>query len=362
MSRNKRALLMALLLLIPLGAHAASDRLIAPEDIREEKVNYETTVVEAGVYARTASASAKEFYPLKYNLNLGKSGAKFMKFLVRKGDEVKAGDVLATFQVEEDTVALATQRKKLERARKDLEAGKETRLQALKEIEISRQKAQDPFEREQLSLRLAYQQLSLEKYIYQQENSILDMQKKLEEMEEESRACQLIAPADGIITSLKSKREGDQVSSGEVLVQMYSTEGMLLQIDNANGFFRYGMDVNVEVGRAKERTVIPGKVVGVDTLLPKSRRTNKAYILLGEYDRENVKLLNPSVVGETCRIENVIAIPRSLITMEAGKHYVLKLEEGVVHKRFVQYYNSVINPNQAWIVQGLEDGEVIIAD
>ena len=362
MLKNKRALMLAFLLLWPLGVSAQSVNLIATEDIKEEKVNYETVVVEAGEYARTATTSAKEFYPFKYDLAYDKSGAKFVEYKVRKGNEVKAGDVLAVFSVEEDEVTLASQKMKLERAKKAMEDGIESRLEAMEELELSRQQAKDPFEREQLSLQLAYQQLALEKYCYQQENSIQDMQKALVKLDEESRKCQLIAPADGVITNLKSKHEGDPVHAGEVLVQMYRTDGMLLQIDNSNGFFRYGMQVNVEVGKAKERTMLTGQVVGTDVSHDKTLRTNKAYILLDPYDGKKIALTNPSVMGEVCRIENLIVLPRTMITMEAGKHYVKKLEDGTVHKRFVQYYNSILDPTQAWIVQGLEAGETIITN
>jgi len=164
------------------------------------------------------------------------------------------------------------------------------------------------------------------------------------------------------VTDINYKREGERVALNEVMVTIARTDGMLLQLDNSNGYFRYGMDVTVEVGPVKSRTVLTGKVVGADQLLPKNRRTNKAYILLDAYDTENVKLTNPSVIGEVCRIENVIVLSRNILTMESGKHYVKKLEEGMAHKRYVQYYNSFTNPTQAWIVQGLEAGEVIVTN
>ena len=108
--------------------------------------------------------------------------------------------------------------------------------------------------------------------------------------------------------------------------------------------------------------LLPGKVVGTDFSLEKAVRTNKAYILLDPYDTENVTLLNPNVKGDVCRFGKFIVLPRTAVTLESGKHYVLKLEDGMVHKRFVQYYNSNLVPTFAWIVQGLEEGEIVITD
>ena len=131
-------------------------------------------------------------------------------------------------------------------------------------------------------------------------------------------------------------------------------------MDNASNYLRYGMKANVEVGAAKNRMTLTGTVVGADTLVPSSRRTNHAFIQLDPYDEDSVRMLNPVAKAPTICVDNVIVVPRSAVTLEGGKYYVTKYVDGTLQKRYVQYMTNT--PTVTWLLQGLDAGETIIID
>ncbi len=337
-----------------------SESLISSDLIETETANYETAEVYSGTYERSYSASASEFYPYTYQLRYENSGAKFGEYLVSRGDTVQAGDALATFTLEKDEVALSSLQLSLERAQEALETSLEEREIAIDALNRQYASASDRYERELLALQIARAETELEQYTYQQNREISALREDITELEEQQANTVLISPFDGEIVSLTYKREGDVVSSGEVLVTLSRTDGMLLAVDNASGYFRYGMQVVVEVGPAKDRVQLTGQVVGADTLLPESRRLGYALIALDPYDEEEIRFVNPTAHAPTYYLENVLLLPRRAAVLEGGKYYVTKLVDGMVQKRFVNLIMN--NTTEAWILQGVSPGETVILD
>ena len=365
MSRNKRllpALLLALAfaLALPAGVCAAvSENLLDAGSVTTEDVRINTVTVEVGDYVRTYSASGSEYYPYTYTLRCETEGAKFKEYTVKRSQEVKAGDVLAVFTLERDEVALATQQLALTRAQETLEARRETGQERIDALAQQLALTADRAEREQLRLQIAYEQVLLEKELYEQTIKIADTQRAIAELEERSANNVLRAPADGVVTNLAYMREGDRVAVGDELVTLRREDGMLIRVDNANDYFRYGMRVNVEVGPAKNRTTLTGTVVGADTLVPESRRSHQAFIRLDPCDEE-LRLINPTAKAPTQAVGNALLVPRQVVTLEAGKYYVTKYVGGALQKRYVQLIGN--NPTHAWLMQGVEAGETLVVD
>lgn len=361
MSRNKPILLLLILaLLLPCTAQAAvSENLMDASEATQEVANYNLHTVELGTYDRTYSASCREYYPYTYKLRFETSGAKFKEYLVKRNQTVKKGDPLAVFTLDGDEVALSTQRLSLEREREALKTRKEEYQERIDEMVDTLLVTNERYAREMLSLKIAYEEVARDKYVYQQEAKIADLEEAVAELEEENSGNVLVAPADGVVTNLNYIREGDRVSTSEVLITLYREEGLLYRVDNTTDYFRYGMDVTVEVGPGKNRTTLTGKVVAADTLVPSSRRTNHAFIRLDPYDLET-RMNNPTAKVATIYLENVIVVPRQAVELEAGKYYVTKYVEGTLQKRYVQYV--INNPANSWLLQGLEAGETIIIE
>ena len=361
MSRNKPILfLLMLALLLPITAQASvSPNLIDAQSVAPETANYNLHAVELGTYERGYSSSCREYYPYTYSLRFDTPNAKFKEYTVKRNQQVKKGDVLAVFTLAGDEVALSTQRLSLQRAQEDLKTQTEAYQERLDEMYMTLTMTAERFEREMLALKIAYEEVSMEKYIYQQNVKIADIQKKIEELEEASEDNVLVAPADGVVTKLNYVREGDRVSTSEVLITLYREEGLLYRVDNSSDYFRYGMKVNVEVGPGKNRTILTGTVVAADTLIPASRRTKHAFIRLDPYD-ESLRMNNPTAKAPTEQLSNIIVVPRQAVELEAGKYYVTKYVNGTLQKRYVQFIKN--NTTSAWLMQGIEPGETIIIE
>lgn len=359
MSRNKTVLILLVCLCIfwP-SALSESPNLSAVEDIRSDDVSYKTAEAELGAYERFTSMQASEYYPVEAALSYDGGDAKFVEYTVKRNDMVKAGDVLAVFAVETDEVALAGLRMELEQLEGDYASGKLDRAEEIGELTEQMRTEADQYAREVLALRIARAETALEQYVYQMETAVAEAKKAIVKMEAEAAECTLTAPFDGMISTTYYLHEGDRVPVGETLITMQRVDRMLLLVNNSQGDFRYGMEVKIQAGQAKERMEYTGRVVGADTQLPASRRSGYAFVEINGWDGE--KVVNPSVSAAACRLENIVLVPRRAIRLDSGKHLVYKMEDGALHRRYVNFVMQ--NSSHAWVIQGIEPGETIIID
>lgn len=361
MSRIKTVLILMLCLSIGvLPALAESESLISEDMIKAETVNYKTHVVETGTYEKTVSAQAAEYYPYTYNLRFEGSSAKFVEYKVGRGQQVSAGDVLAVFALESGEVSLTAKQINLQNTKDRFDEQVRLRQEEIDDMLESRASISDPWQRELADLRTQRAQVALEQYIYQQQLAIAKLEEELAELEEDQSENVLLAPVDGYIIDVRHKREGDRVTNNEILVEMYSPDVMFFRIKNDYGDFRYGMDVEIAVGSVQNRTYLTGRVIGADTLIPDAQQTGQAFIAIDPYENKDLKLNIPSISTKTQYIENVVLVPKKGATLEGGKYYVTKLEDGAVQKRFVNFVMQ--NAQYLWIIQGLESGETIILE
>ena len=351
--------IIAALVLMCMPAFAESESLISQDMIKADAVNYNSEVMESGTYERTVSAGGVEFYPYTEVICVEVSGARFSEYLVSRGDEVKKGDVLARFTLDVDEVGFASLEMELERAKQEMEKTVGDTQERVLEMERSLLNVSDFVERELIRLKIQREELALEQYVFKQEHNIAKLEQRIAEMLAEQEGSVMVAPADGVILEMAFKRDGEIVRKGEILIQMYRPEGLIMCIDNTSAEMRYGRDVVIEVGPSKARVQIPGKVVGADLLIPTIERSGKAYIEFVQ--PEGVKLTRPNVKGTTFRLDDVITVARSSLDMDGGKYYITKLVDGVPQKRFI---NVMVNPSirEAWVLQGLAAGDEIIID
>lgn len=352
------AVLLALAIMC-LSAFAESGNLISQDMIKADTVNYNSEVVEAGVLERTVSSGAEEYYPHYEILSAEVSGARFGEYLVSRGDEVKKGDVLATFTLDVDEAAIASMELELQRAEENMEKTIADAQESALELQRSLLNATDAGEREMIQLKIQRAEIALEQHVFEQERVITGLEERIAEALAEQEGSVMVAPEDGVILEMEFKHPGDSVREGENLILMYRTDGVLMRVDNAGGEFRYGMDVVVEIGNNKNRTQLPGRVVGADTLIPTVERSGYAYI---EFELpEGEKLMRPNVKGTIMKLDNVLTVSRGAVEMDGGKYFVTKLVDGVPQKRFVNAVVSV-GLKRVWVLQGLDAGDEIIID
>lgn len=358
-TNRKKLLLLGLCALLCLqGAGFAEQDIIGSDQMTVEEVNYNTVTVSSGTFERPVSNSLTEYYPLVHPLKFEGANAKFVEYTVKRGDEVKAGDVLARFEILGSDAAMERMELELRRAEEALEKGLHEREEniRLKRAEVSEAKSYD---REKKMIELRKLETEMDQYRFRQEYSIANLQEAVEEERENRATTELIAPMDGIVDEVKYKKLDDDVSTNEVLIVLSSTDVMLLRADNSSGSFRYNMPVTVTVGTNKSSTDLTGRIVASDHAIDEKDKTGHALILLDPYD-PSIKLRNPKVTASYMLLENVITVPRKTATLENGKYYVTKLVDGIVQKRYVQYAES--NTSQVWLLQGVSDGDTLIID
>lgn len=361
MFRNKLCLLLCLLLPLT-SAHAQSANLMSEEMIQTETVNYaKTAVAEPGTFKRDFNASASEYYPYTLTLSTEATNASFLKYHVARSQQVKKGDVLATFTLDIDEAATAAAGLSLERTRKEYEAGRKTREEELADMLEQQTSATEPAQLELMLLRMKRAQVAYEQYCYQQECSIAQLERDLAELEEDNGRSHLYAPFDGVVTGLTYKRDGERVYAGEGLVTMYREDGMLMRISNDQLYFRYGMPVEVTIGPKADQRTYAGRVVSADNILPQNRRQGYAYVELENFDKDEApRMTRLTVTGTSQLLENVMIIPRRAAKMDGGKYYVNCLINGSLQKRCIN--PGIVGISEIWVMQGLDVGDTVVID
>jgi len=358
MFRIKKLTAALLCLLLPVAC-AESPSLISEEMIRDEAAHYKTVAVEQGTFERSVSTAATDFYPVDCEVRFEGSGARFGEYLVERKDEVKKGDVLATFDVDFDEVAYAEAQLKLERLQADALREDERGREAVEELEAALLKAVSSGEKALARLRIERAVVEQARTADSYARQIAALEKQIDEMEEQKNAVELIAPIDGVVTSMEAKRTGEKVAEGEALITLCDERVMLLAIENPAGAFRYGAELEIEVGNGKDRAVLGGRVVAVDSVAPAAERRGYA---LAEIDNpDNVKLTRMNAKEAMIRVENVMIVPRRAVKMDGGKYCVMLLKDGVPQKRFINCVFSSSAQN-VWVLQGIQIGDEIVVD
>lgn len=358
MFRIKMLTAAALCLLLPLAC-AESASLISEEMIRYEAVHYDTVAVELGTFERSVSTSASDYYPATCTVRYEGVGARFGEYLVERKDEVKKGDVLATFELDFDEVGYAEAQLELERLQADALLAEERAQAELEALEKDLLKAASPADKALAQLRIRRAEIAREQAADSYSRRADAVRKRIAEMDAQKEAAVLVAPMDGVVTEIEGKRAGDEVAEGEALMTIRREDVMLLAIENPAGAFRYGAEVTIEVGSGKDRSQLSGRVVAVDTMAPAAERMGYA---LAEFENpDGVKLTRMTATEAMIRVENVMLVPRKCVNMDGGKYYVMLLENGVPQKRFINCVFSS-SAQDTWVLQGLEIGDEIVVD
>ena len=359
--RNKimtAAALCLCLSMTPVWASAQSVNLIPEDMIVANTANYNTSKVEKGEMQIDFSVNGKIYLPHTYELYPEVGGLKFVEYTVERGDMVQKGDVLAVFSSNVDEVLLSEKKLQLERTRDAYELECKSRREAIDEMHMSLLGVRDSYDAQMMKLKIEREELAFEQYMWQAETNLDAIMREIEDLESQREDSVITAPVDGIIEKTITKRAGNRVYRDELMIVMYRTDGVLVEVDNKMGNLRYGMEVEITVGNINKQS-IPGRVVGADYMLPESQQTGLVYVQPDYYDPASTPISNPRVTGKSLWLDNVLSIPRTAMKLETGKNYVMKYEDGITKKRYI---NALLIRQNVLVLQGLEPGEEIIAN
>jgi len=362
MLRINRIFVFALAVLLAFSCLSEAD-IISDDAIVTDVANYKTTTVERGEYKKTMNASASIHYTNTFVIRYEGAAARFVEYNVKKNDEVKVGDLLATFHVERDEISIASMNLDIERTQESFEAGRLDYEKQLEDKTKQMLEAEDVYTREIRRLELEKINVRYEKYVYEMQNSISDKKDNLEKLLETYENTRVYSTVEGIISELTYLKSNQYVYDGTQLMVLYDPSEFEFRVSNGAGL-RYNMEVTVAVGNTKNRVTGKGRVVASPMALPGSKGAGEAYVRVEEYDEtQEIKSLNsPTVTYDSVYLGNVFVVDRKAVTLYGGKNYVYKLSEnGMVSKRYVNYaFGS--SATGALIIDGVTEGEKLIID
>ena len=354
------SLLFALLFLF---SASANNYLIDVSEIElETAANYDTAIVKKDTFQKLQHSSAQTYYPLEYTIKYEGAPAQFVDFHVKRNDEIKVGDLIASFSIQRDEVEITRREMNLSKAEENYKKGLLDYEKRLSDKDEQIALSLDAFEREIRGLEKERILIEREKYIYEAENNIKDLKKSLDDLLKTYENTNLYSDVNGIISEIPFLRDMQWVYSGTMLMKVYDPSVVMYKLSDDQGKLRYNMDVMVAVGRAENRVTGMGRVAACPMAQPGGSGDSTAYIVVDEFSGPVKTQTSPSVSYYAQYLENVFVVDRAAITTYSGRNFVYKLsEDGMVSKRYVSF---ALGSQQtgAVLVDGVTEGEKLIID
>ena len=310
------------------GLFPEEEEALAPPLAAPAAVTYTTTTVERGAIADSVTVSGTFVSTRSYDLSFEKRAGYLSEIAVKAGDEVAAGQFLARL----DTDALEKELKKqeliVERAQIALNAAKAAE-NATKD-----------------SIRLAEIDYELQKL-------------QLDETRNELSKQSIYAPADGVVSYLSKQSVGEYIAARSTFIRIVDPDSLQIECtgDKISAF-----QLDQEVVVTYDKKEYAGKVVMTPASAPYEMQADgKSFVRIEVTDPlPEEPLLGKSASVELIREkkEDVIVIPRNVVSMYSGESYVQVLENGIKKERMIE--TGIKNVTYIEVVSGLSEGEEVI--
>ncbi len=349
--------------LIFLFSASASNYLIDVSEIEPETTaNYDTAIVKKDTFQKLQHSGAQTYYPLEYTIKYEGAPAQFVDFHVKRNDEIKPGDLIASFAIQRDEVEITRREMNLSKAEESYINGLSDFEERLTSKDEQIALSANAYEREIRQLEREKILIEREKYIYETENAINDQKKSLDELLKTYENTNIYSEVSGIVSEVPFFRDMQWVYSGTMLMKMYDPSVVMYRLSDDQGKLRYNMDVMLSVGRAENRVTGVGRVVACPMAQPGGSGDSTAYIVVDEFTGPVKTQTSPSVSYYAQYLENVFVVDRAAITTYSGRNFVYKLsEDGMVSKRYVSFALAS-QQTGAVLVDGVTEGEKLIID
>lgn len=347
------------------GSEEKAEVLLNTDQLQKElqnaqNPNYKTVTVRKGEYVRARNGSAALAYMVREDLVWEKNNARFQEILVTRGQEVKQGEVLAVFEIEESKTHMKELQMQLDKAKKSFEEEKADRLEAIKEAQEYAEIYYRYQELDAANLKIEMQKADYEQYVLRTEQQITSLEESIKNLKDEVSENTLKAPFDGVISAVTVYHPGDQVEPGAVLISMYSTDKILIVTEDKVNQLRYNMDVKIHISYKKEKKELEGIVVATPDILPDGVSQRATMIQLKEDIAPEDLQGNITYVCDSEVLQDVLLVDRDAVSKEDNKNFVYILEDGSVQKRFI--VTGPNNNDEVVVYDGLVEGQVLVID
>jgi hypothetical protein len=301
----------------------------------------------------------------------------FSEFFVEEWDFVREGDVIASAFYDASDIVVSQHmraRSELARAEEDFAAERYMREIELEETRIAIEFATDT-EWERLVINLRMLELQNEQFLINGRRALEETRRRLNETEERISMEYIVAPFDGLVTSLTSIREDAVVATGRVIATVADVDSVFLSASSGVAYiFRYG-DVFPATIRDWEFDV---RVVN-EPFAMGHRQGSRPYILEpledgiiqeilyyleGDWDalinqgerraHPRFNMFGYGIVLPMRAVQTAIGM-----TADTERQFVFVYEDGVFGRRFVTLapYRS---GQYVYVISGLEAGQKVV--
>lgn len=322
------ALSLSILTLSGCGLFPEEEEALAPPLKEPAAVTYTTTKVERGTIVDSVTASGTFISTSTYDLSFEKRSGYLSEITVKPGDTVTKGQLLARLDTDELESEIQKQKLVVEKAQIAYNAAKNAEG-ATKD-----------------SIRMAQIDYQLQKI-------------QLDEMQDELTKQYIYAPIDGVVSYISNPGIGEYIAARSTLMRVVDPTSLQIECTGDKvSDFQLGKDVVVTLGD----TEYAGKVVMTSADSPTAAMEKGEPFIRVEITDE---LPEGNLLGESVSVElikeqkdDVLILPRNVVSLYSGESYVQVLENGVKKERVIE--TGIKNVTSIEVVSGLEEGEEVI--
>lgn len=286
--------------------------------------------------------------------------ARLGEYVVEYMQYVEKGDVIATAYTEVDEIALEEAKVKLQRLQERYQAAQEQAAEDLKLLEEEGYKVYNDYDRKVHLLRMEQRQRDWEKTQYDFERQIETAQKALNKLAQVGKIYEVKAPMSGNVFYSTKYPAGTELSEGDYICHIMSSNVVYAIEEQQADYFRYGMEVKFD----NNNGLTPAKVVSGGSWILYGNLDAHRTIFRLEFDKDIAELnqtglRNLVLKANLKTVENVILVPRSAVSVEENEYFVTVLkEDGTLLK--TEFLPGGSNVDNYWVLDGLTEGMQIV--
>jgi macrolide-specific efflux system membrane fusion protein len=292
------------------------------------KMNYTTVEVKKGSISNELEVTAVIISSSRHKLYFEKKGGVLKKLLVKPGDTVKKGELLAVLDSDNLECEINEQQLKLQKAKITL-------------TQLTEEKKQK-YEIAKANLDVQIEELTLE-----------NLKKELEK-------SKLISPVSGVVDFCISDGVGESVNAYETIYSISDPNSYIAEFEGENvADYKIGMKGKI----LYNNNPYVGEVITVEHTVRKEDKSHKyPYVRVKFLEKVNDISLGANVDFHTMqqKKDNILVLPRRVVYILGDQSCVQVLENGEKVEKFIEI--GVGNKEQVQVVSGLKEGEKVIRE
>jgi multidrug efflux pump subunit AcrA (membrane-fusion protein) len=346
-----------------------ADGTLSVKSAEETKPDYEYITAEKTSQSRYNNLNVAVNAPIRRDLFFERDNGRLTGIHVANGTRVKAGDVIA--EIKFDQERLTADRNQLVFTIEQFEqsfARQDEQFQERLTVANETVTFAEEADLELAVLNLTELELSYEQFLFNNQQTRDDYDRRLTELDEQIAGEKLLAPFDGIIGYVANFWENTLVRNWNRIATVIDDQRIQFSIEASKEVLRYGTIVTIK--DQNETVSFDAKVVS-DPLAVFSTNINFRYMLEpvepgiirqllgdGNVNLEMLQRLNLSAEVMATEVSDAFILPRNYVHSEDRKRYVNILEDDMLKKRYV--VEGITFPEGVQIIDGLEAGQLVV--